>query len=497
MRILLIDPPYRRFTGGSNFYFPTGLAYLAAVLSQSGYDVSIYDVDIVERTYGLEFGREYEQLQQYIDAVNDSDHPVWVEVRRVLEEVKPDIVGITAMTTKIAVALKIAALCKEWENGCYVILGGPHPTLEPEQTLQCESVDFVVKGEGEDVLLNLVKAIEVGSEAIKEVSSICYRSNGHIKHNMASDFIDNLDYIPQPARRLLMNVKDYNSEDMGAIMSSRGCPYHCTYCSEIWGRKIRYRSIDNVMEEIEMVVKDYGVTMFTFRDDTFTVGRSRAIELCEAIINSGLRIGWDCSTRVNLIDKKLLRLMFRAGCKAVKFGVETGSPRIMKEIDKGVTLEQIKETASLLNKSNVFWSAYFIMGLPMETEKDIEMTYQFMKELNPSYAGIGLYKLFPKTVLYQASVDLGLAYKTVDVEHFLKRNPMDYYLINPKKRVVAINEERLDEIANRMRGLFHKHNTRFTRVFRRAYNRRFMYLKDPQMLALDCKRVFSWVVKGR
>lgn len=498
MKVLLIDPPFRRLTGVANFYFPVGLAYLASVLRQKGHQASILDVDVSHVTHGLELAKEREQLERYLRIVNAPDHAVWLEVRQALEEFQPQVVGITAMTPKLAAAFRVAAITKDWKRDCWVVLGGPHPTVQPEETLQWEPVDFVVKGEGETAFLQLVDALGQGpSGNWQTIPGLSWRQDGKVHHGPAGAPIGDLDSLPHPARDLLRHQQNYTTEDLGMVMSSRGCPYSCSYCSEIWGKRVRNRSVDNVMEELQELALRYRVRQISFKDDTFTTDRRRVSELCRAIISSGLKVNWDCTTRVNLLNGELLGMMVEAGCNMVKVGVETGSPRILREIDKGINFEQVREAARQLNKHHVFWQAYFMMGLPTETKEDIEATYHFMKELNPPYASIGLYKPFPGTRLFQSGMELGLVRGKVDPDHFFNTNPLDYYLIDPTRRVLSMDEEELESTVELMVTRFHQHNTRFGRLLQRAVARRYLYLKDPNLVVRDGRRVFNWVVRRR
>ena len=535
MKILLIDPPFKRFTGLINNYYPIGLSYIAAVLRRNGYEVNIYEVDAAEKPTDLDFTREYERYDLYLQGVNDSGHPIWQEIRQTLKEYQPSLVGITAMTPKIASALKVADLCKEYNPDMPVVMGGAHPTVSPEQSISYDAIDFIVRGEGEKSFLQLVKAIDARQEPrtptgegdLSQINGISYlpvparqtvrenfakqsrprseesrngipseESGGEIIHNLPSEFIKDLDSVPFPARDLLMNIQNYTSEDMGCILTSRGCPFKCTYCYHPWKGKLHFRSIDNVVEEIKQVMKDYGTRQFAIKDDTFTVKRSHVMEFCERLIKEKIDINWDCTTRVDRIDEELLKLMIKAGCNVIKVGVETGSQRILDETKKGITFEQVREAARLFNKHGIFWSAYFMIGLPMETEEDIIKTYEFMKEINPFYAGLGVYEAFKQTELFDVGVEMGLLYPEVEIEHFYRTRPKDYYFIDPRKRTTEISPERFEELTAFMTEAFDKHNTGLRKMARRGWARRKVYIKDFSLLLGDCKKALKWK-KGR
>ena len=494
MRVLLIDSPSRIFTKFVNFYFPTGLASLGAVLRNAGHQVAIFDVDALKKGTDIDFTEEYKRLDLYRQGLNNNQHWIWQEIRKVLEDYKPDLVGITALTPKFGSVLKTAEVVKNYNSKLPVIVGGPHPTLLTEGSLKSKNIDIAIRGEGERTILELVKTIE-NNNNLQKVKGVSFKKNGKVFHNPPREFIKNLDEIPFPARELLMNPKSYTSEDMGIIMASRGCPFNCTYCCHFWGKCVRFRSPKNVVKEIKEVKHQYGTRQFEFKDDTFTINKNWVTEICNRLISEKLRINWGCTTRVDLLDEKLARKIQEAGCNIIKFGIETGSERILKETKKGVTFEQMKKTAKTLNKIGLFWSGYFMMGLPSETEEDILKTYKFMKELNPYYAGLGVYNPFPKTELFDQGVKMGLLCADVTLDHFFKTNPKDYFFINPDKRALNIPKEKFDELTNFMMGAFHQHNTQLKNILRRGLARKRVYLGDPILLLGDLKKAFKWILK--
>ena len=308
MRILLIDPPFKRFTGYVNNFFPIGLATLAAVLSQKGFEVKIMDVDALAKGSDINFSDEYRRLQLYVEGINDRQHPAWDDIRQVVADFNPEIIGITVMTQKFGAAVSVARTCKEVKPAVPIIAGGPHPTIDAEQVLQEESFDFVVRGEGEYAFLDLACALK-SNGATEGITGLSFKRNGLIVHNPAREFVKDLDAIPFPDRDKLMSVEKYSSEDMGVIMSSRGCPFRCTYCFHMWNRRVRFRSAENVVDEIQLVKEKYGTQQFAFKDDTFTVNRKRLEELCDLLIKRQLGVNWECTTRVDVLDEERLKKM--------------------------------------------------------------------------------------------------------------------------------------------------------------------------------------------
>lgn len=527
MKILLIDPPIRRFTGVASFYFPTSLAYLAAPLTQTEHEVLIYDVDRGgDVSTGLDFNNSYKQMQCYVDAINDDEDSVWREVKDVIFSYRPDLVGITAMTTKIASAMKIAELVKECNSASYVVMGGPHPTITPDDVLGSGVVDFVCRNEGEAAFLELVNTLSAGvgsresgsletaggatvnissSESapsnrqssivnLQSVKGISYKAMGNVVHNEASDFIGDLDSIPYPARNSLMNIRKYNSEDIGMLLTSRGCPYKCSYCYHPFGgNAVKYRSIDNILGEIEDVRSVYGSYQFSIKDDSFTVKRSHVVNFCDALLRNRIKINWDCTTRVNLVDEDLLRLMKEAGCNVIKVGVESGSKRILEDTNKGITQEQIIKAAKLFNKLGIFWTGYFMIGLPQETKEDMLQTYEFMNEIDPFYAGLGVYNPFPETELFNLGVKMGILKEKIGEDDYRNVNPIDYYFVDPDKRVAALSKEEFDKVSEWMMRAFNERNKGMGKLARRGWARRKQYVHDMSMVKSDIRKVWSWI----
>lgn len=492
MKVLLIDPPYTIFSGFDNRYFPVGLSYIGSVLRGNGYDVAIYNVDRERQDVGeLNLSEEYKSLEKYREGINNDNHFIWNKIVAVVQDYSPDVIGITAMTMKFGSVVKSAEICKKVRPDAKVIVGGPHVTDWPEICLQSQYIDFCVSGEGEESIVKLLEAIKNSFTDYLEISGVSFKKNGQIVLRKHTPYIRDMDKYPYPGRELLLNQDRYTSEDMGVIMTSRGCPYKCGFCSH--PPKVRYRSLDNVIEEIKYVKEKYGTQQFAIKDDSFTVNRKRTMQFCEMLVKEKIDINWDCTTRVNLIDDELLDIMQKAGCNTIKVGIETGSERILKEVDKGVTFEQMKKAADMLNKHGIFWSAYFMYGLPTETKEDMLKTLGFMKILNPPYAGLGLYAPMPNTYLWNKGLELGLINSGVDIKHFFVTNPKDYFFKDYRKRVTSMEYNEFMETAEYLMKGFNKHNTYLTKMLKRGWSRKKAYKKDPKLMIGDIKKAFKWV----
>ncbi len=494
MRILLIDPPTNCFTGLMKRGYPIGLCMLAAVAKNEGIqDVSVYDVDkSLPPTYGLNFSNQKQNMARFLDGVNNLDHPVWKSISQTLDSFKPDIVGITTMTIQYAAAMRVAQTVKSWDKKCPVIVGGAHTSVMPISTIEWPYIDMIVKGEGEEAFRQIIQRLKDGQTDMSDIHGVITKSNASMT-NIPPIEISDLDILPIPAREMLMHKERYTPEDLALILTSRGCPYHCSYCSN-FSRKTRFRSIENVINEIEIVKNKYNASQFMFKDDSFSLRRNRVEEFCRKLHEKKLDINWECTTRLDLLDDSLVKMMMSAGCNRIGVGVESGDEQMLQIYSKRLTKDQIRKGAKILNANKMFWTAYFMMGLPMESEQQIYSTIGFMKEIKPSYAAIGIYKPYPGTKLFDMAADLGLVDANVPNEHFLNTNPVDYFFKDAGKRCAYISLDKLTELTCFMEQEFEKYNKKFSKIFKRAISRYKLYLSDYKSFTTDIKRIIRWYI---
>ena len=493
MKILLIDPPFYRILGYYNRYFPCGLTTLATFLKHNGFsDVWVYDADFNERPESIDYSRIPRKYPHYLKAFSQQANPIWQEVKNTIKRLDPDLVGISIWTTFAASSFYIANLVKKEKPACVVVMGGPHATVKANEILKiCPDVDFVIRGQGEYPLLELVVALSKKGSAEPSVNSISFKKGPDIIHNPSGRAVLDLNRFPFPDRRFLINEKRYSSEDMGLLMTTRGCPYSCTYCATDT-RQISYRSPDHILSEISFVKKHYGTTQFTFKDDSFTVNKQRVAALCRKLISDKYNIAWECNTRVNLLDENLLRLMRKAGCNFIKVGIESGSERILRLMNKGITHEQIRNAAQLFRKIGIHWTGYFMMGVPGETEADIRKTMDFLFEIKPDFASIGIYEPFPGTVMFKEGERRGLINRNLALHDFYNIYPNDYYKANPIRQTDSISQERFDMLKREFNDIVHDYNRNFSRVAKMTVAKSRVYLNDPKVLWDDFKKFLSY-----
>ncbi len=381
MRIALISP---KWTKKANDYPPLGLAYLAAVLEQEGHDVRAFD-------FGLDPEAPLEEDAQRVSAFD------------------PHLVGITAMTIVYHSVLDTAALLKA-HLGRPIVIGGPHATLFPERILEDTPViDYVVRGEGEETILELVRALEGRNGELSSVRGLTYRFRGQPVSNPDRDLIQDLNGLPFPARHLFelerYGLRTPEGRPMFTVLSSRGCPYNCAYCFKgIVGRTYRQRSPDNIIAELRQVIDRYGVRDFYFVDDLFTLDARRLAALTEQLIDSKLDVRWQCLARVDRVNEEILHQMYAAGCRRIHYGIESGNEQILKRIGKGFTLEQVRRAVRWTGEAGIQTKGYFMMGLPGDTEETMKQTVDLAVSLDLDEAMFSVTTPFPGTRLWDELV---------------------------------------------------------------------------------------------
>ena len=393
MRVLLVNPESEVWS--SRKHIPLGLGYLASSLRENGHEPYIFDMAV-------------------------EDEPLAAEIERAEEAGRPyHLVGITATTPLIEDAWKAARTVKKY--GLPTLLGGPHLMLLPLESMERPEVDFVLQGEAEFTIVELVDALEHGKD-LGRVPGLFWRKDGNVVVNPPAPLVDDLDSIPFPAHDLYKIEKYTNLQPLTdgldkharsyTIITSRGCPYHCTYCSKpITGDTWRGRSVDNIIEEWRWLVKGLGATEIGVTDDIWNLKRDRAKELCRRLIEEGLNtVPWVTvhGMKVNNTDQELFHLMKAAGCKRVGFGVESGDPWILKHvIKKSQTLDMVRDAFRWAKTAGLQTMGFFIFGMPYETEETMERTIQFALELDPDLANFMLAAPFPGTELWNMVVESG------------------------------------------------------------------------------------------
>jgi len=476
MKVLLINPPFQRLKKISSRYFPLGLGYLAGVAHNLGFETFIYNAELPdenEETYDENVDNLLKNHFLLSEALNNLQHPVWLEVRNVLAIYKPDIIGISVMTAKLSSSIVISKICKELLPNTKIVWGGPHPTILPEKSLKFDSVDFLVRGEGEETFKNFLAAIK-NSSSPNQIDGISYKNGMQVINNKLTPLINDLDHLALPERNLSVYPERYNGSEMGSIITSRGCPFHCGFCGakNMWTKKVRARSNKSVINEILYLKEKYKLNNFYFWDDSFTVNRNRTISLCKELINSKLNIKWSCSTRVNIIDDELLKWMKKAGCVNIDIGIESGSDKMLKEIGKNITVNQIENALHMIRKNKINVNAYFMIGFPTETSENIEQTYNFLQNKKIGKVLFSIFTPYPGTELFEQADKLGLIPKNIDWSNFSHQSPENHFMKYVKK-------EEFNDWVIKFNNITKKHNSNLSTLWNVYKNRIFVFLANP------------------
>lgn len=377
--ILLIYPPYLAKYKNP----PLGLAYLGSYLEKNGYSVKILDMDPL----GLNFN----------------------DIEKIIKDKKPRIVGVSFMTNQFGNAIKISNIVKKVDPKISFVMGGNHATALPEELLNFSTIDFVIYGEGEISFLKLVDNIYKENIDYTSIKGLAFKDGGKIIINEPSPLIPDLDILPVPLWRDFP-VHAYSEMIMGekselpafSVMATRGCPAKCAFCSShtVFTRTFRNRSPQHILSELLSLKENFGAKHINFVDDTFTINKKVIFEFCELLISWRYNFKWIANARVNSITLELLEIMKEAGCVNINFGVESGDPLVRKNIDKGISSQQIINAHSWAKKVGMIVSTYFMVGNKDEDWKSIEMTINLSKELKSDHPSCSIATPFPDTPMY-------------------------------------------------------------------------------------------------
>jgi len=385
IKVALIAPPYPLSEFPSP---PLGICYVAAACEQAGAQVQLFDYIISEY--------RPDKLKQSLD------------------QFQPDVVGTSSVTMNFSVAIAILKTAKSFHPHVTTIMGGPHVSFDYDNVLRSHpEIDIIVIGESEKTLLSLIPVINQPSQW-QTVPGIAFMENDCLVVTQTQSLIDNLDDIPLPARHLLHIPKYHTLGFPISIITSRGCPNQCIFCQgrRMVGQKVRYRSIEKVVNEIEMLM-GMGFDLINIADDLFTANKSRVIALCELIRSRKLNLVWSAFSRVNTVDSEILSVMKSAGCYAVSFGIESGNKAMLKRIKKGITLNQARKAVNACKSTGIRTHASFMVGLPGETHETLNETLSFAQSLNIEY-GFHFLAPFPGTTLKEKIENYDLEILTQD-----------------------------------------------------------------------------------
>jgi radical SAM superfamily enzyme YgiQ (UPF0313 family) len=448
MHIVLLNPPARKKWSESFIVPPLGLGYVAASLRQAGYRVTIKDALA-------------EQMS-------------WSDLDHFFKSDRPDILGLSTMTPVIDTTFAAIRMARSYVSK--IVVGGPHVSVWKQDIFkQCQEIDYGVVGEGEQTIVELVQKLESGESPKSVPGVICGDFIGPPRA-----LIPDLDILPFPARDLLPIDKYHyplsKGKSVTTLFTSRGCPFHCIFCDKsVFGSRWRARSAANTLLEVDEIVSKFKIKSFIIYDDLFTLNKERVQEFCEGILKRGYKVDWKCESRVNLVDLETLKLMKRAGCSMIAYGVESGNQHGLDYLNKKIKIKETRRAFALTHQAGIETMAYFILGIPVESYEDELETINFAKEINSTYVQFSILSPLYGTKLFEEAMEKGWYHEVGaknpidqdmnrpvimspnwDSEKFKKimqRAYLDYYF-RPQyiwQRVCKLNS--LDQLKNSLKGV--------------------------------------------
>lgn len=460
MNVLLIQPEYK----DSWACPPLGIGYLVSALEKNGHKVNFIDLT----------------LEPFSDA----------EFKRFVLENKPDLIGISLMVRALPQTKRLVNCVKQVSN-IPVVIGGAQPTVMPTFTLEYTQADFAIIGEGEETIIELIKGLS-GKKDYNTIDGLAFDSgDGMYKINKPRQFIKNLDEISFPAFHLISPLKykihpaltPIKKTPIAPIITSRGCPYQCSFCGGplMWRKTFRMRSAKNIVDEIEILMRNYRVRQIFLSDDNFTLVKSHVIDLCKEIINRKIDIPWCCPNgiRIDTIDEEILKWMKKAGCYLLAFGIESGNQEILNRTHKQLDLKHVQEIIKMANLHKFLTYGFFIIGLPGENLETIRQTIDFAKNLSLDRVWFNILVPYPGTEIFNTyardksyfeidwenidtatgMIATGIKYKDleeVDLVYWQRRALREFYLSNPKALMSVISHISLGSIRTLIKTSFFK-----------------------------------------
>jgi anaerobic magnesium-protoporphyrin IX monomethyl ester cyclase len=439
VKILFINPPETKMIRADNPEFideergatpPLGLLYLAATARQQpGWEVEIIDC-----------------VGDCIDYQNLSTK---------IKKSSADLIGITTLTFTIFDVLETIKIIRSQSPLAKIILGGPHAHIYPEETLGWPGVDIVATGEGEAVLPGLMKNFP-DLEKMKQVKGLIFKDkDDNIINTGKPDFISDFDSLPFPARDMT-RINAYSSilskrNPITTMLTSRGCPFRCRYCDRPhMGKRFRFYNPDYVVAEMQEC-ENLGIGEAFIYDDTFTVNKKRVMDICKLKIDTNISLAFDIRARVDTVNEEMLRALKDAGCERIHYGIEAGTEKIQKVLDKGITLEQAEKAFAMTRKVGIKTLAYFMIGSPTETRQDIKDSITFATRINPDFVSITILTPFPETAIYFQALEEGVI--SHDYFREFARNPNPDFEVKYWEKELK-REELFSELKNAYRRFY-------------------------------------------
>ena len=453
-KVLLVNPPFYRLLGSHYNANSLGIAYVASYLNKNGHDAWLYNADFLDKEFYKNLRGLFDGFVDYKQFFQDDENEIWNEVSNNIIDFDPEWVGYTSYTANISAIDIISRKVKKLNPKIKQVIGGVHSTLDGEILKKLLAIDYSLRREGEEAMLQLVEGSKPDT-----ISGVVSRNATGLCISGDADVIKNIDNLPFPEREKFwgLSTEQKLTVDVSYICSIRGCPYRCNYCASPyhWKRNMtQYRSPESVISEMiylkenywntrkeydysasanvkskrKLIIKDN--TLVYFVDDVFTVNKDRVKKILRMMIDQDLKMPWKCEARTDHLDEEICALMAEAGCERVKLGFESGSDRILKMIQKDETLDDMRIGAKMLKEAGVPFTAYFMAGFPDETDDDVKKTIKFAKELEADFYSISVLAPYFGTKMYYDLMENGFE---------LDKKPWEYFFHQTSELMVNSN----------------------------------------------------------
>jgi len=473
-RVLLVNPPFYRLLGSHYNANSLGIAYIASYLNKRGHDAWLYNADYLSDKNYSNLKKMFNNFSNYKSYFKQPDHKIWHEVKDKILSFKPEWVGYTSYTANISAIKIISEKIRASDPNIKQLVGGVHATLDKNLLNTLTAVDYSIQREGEEAVYALVE-----NKDPKKIPGVISRGTNSLIHNGLAPIIKDVDNLPFPERDKFWGIPDSEKKnvDVSYINTIRGCPYKCTYCASPfhWDRKTtRLRSPESVIDEMKLLKENYWQstkfdysasanigdkeslkiednTLVYFVDDVFTVNKKRVKKLLRMMIDQKLGMRWKCEARADHLDDEICELMAEAGCERVKIGFESGSDKILKQVQKLETRQEMLEGANMLKRAGVPFSAYFMTGFPGETDDDVRQTIDFAKQVDADYYSLSVLAPYYGTELYDQLIKNGHALDKQPWEYFFHQSPKP--MVNDKISTKVLQEYlNLSELNKKTKG---------------------------------------------
>jgi len=420
-RVLLINPPLYRLHGQMQASPPLGLLYIARYLNEKGINTKVYNADYEA---GFIFREsDIDKRHQHLKNLYNPNFEAWKAVRQIIRKHSPDIVGITTTTSSYISALNVAKIVKEEMPHTKIILGGSHVTALPQEAASQPEIDAVVIGEGEQTMLEIAQG-----RKYKDIKGLCFKHRKRIIKTQCRELIKDIDTLPFPMLEDMIFEKT-RKRTFSEMFSSRGCPYNCIFCASalIWKRRLRLRRPEKIYEEMLFRKERYNAEEFQFGDDALTLNKERILTVCKYI--KRLDVTWKCQTRADHVSKDIVKVMKDSGCREIALGIESGNQRVLDIARKNIKVEDIKRAARIIKEEGIQLMAFFIFGLPGETEQSIQDTFNLIRDIRPDGIVANIATPLPGTELYNMAEN---------GEWITNRDWANYYIVGRADSVMQL-----------------------------------------------------------